>query len=190
MEDRSDGRVHPGAGDAEVTSGPTTPSAALQASIDTFTSCVESSLYVVTTAAPDGQMAGCLVGFVTQCSIVPTRFLFCLSKENHTYAVAGRSSCVALHLLGEDQLEMASLFAEETGDSVDKFRYCRWHPGRGGAPILDDCPSWVEGSILERYDVGDHQANVMSPLDGNARPVRVMTYQSAPSLRPGHPVPE
>lgn len=163
---------------------------ALQSTLHTFTSSVETSFYVVTTAASDGEVAGCLVGFATQCSILPPRFLVCLSKENHTYTVASRSSCLGIHLLGEQQIELASLFGEVTGDSVDKFRECRWHRGKTGAPILDDCASWVEGSILERFDVGDHEANLIGPVDGGGRRVRVMTYQNAPTLRPGHPIPE
>jgi flavin reductase (DIM6/NTAB) family NADH-FMN oxidoreductase RutF len=158
--------------------------------MEAFTSCLETSLYVVTTSASDGEMAGCLVGFATQCSVIPIRFLVCLSSENHTYEVAARSDALGIHLLEEDQVELASLFGEETGDSVDKFQHCRWHRGQTGAPILDDCAAWVEGSILERVDVGDHQANLIRPVDAGGHRARVMTYQRAPSFRPGHPIPE
>jgi flavin reductase (DIM6/NTAB) family NADH-FMN oxidoreductase RutF len=163
---------------------------ALQQSLEPFTSSVETALYVVTTAAPDGELAGCLVGFATQCSIIPPQFLVCLSRENHTYRVAARASCLATHLLEEGQIELESLFGEETGDSVDKFRRCRWHHGKTGAPILDDCAAWVEGVILERIDAGDHEANLLRPVDGGGHHARVTTYQRSPSLRPGHPIPE
>jgi flavin reductase (DIM6/NTAB) family NADH-FMN oxidoreductase RutF len=163
---------------------------ALHRSLEAFTSCVETSLYVVTTAAPDGELAGCLVGFATQCSIIPPHFLVCLSAENHTYTVAARSNSLGVHLLGEDQVELASLFGEETGDSFDKFKRCRWHRGATGAPILDDCAAWFEGSVLGRFDVGDHEASLLRPVDAGGHRERVMTYQRSPSLRPGHPIPE
>jgi flavin reductase (DIM6/NTAB) family NADH-FMN oxidoreductase RutF len=163
---------------------------ALESSLDAFTSSVETSLYVVTTADPDGEMAGCLVGFATQCSMVPPRFLVCLSMENHTYRVAARSNCLGVHLLGEEQTELASLFAEQTGDSIDKFRRCHWHRGETGAPILDESAAWFEGHVLERVDLGDHQGNLIRPVDAGGRRARVMTYQRSPALRPGHPIPE
>ena len=59
-------------------------------------------LYVVTAAA-DGQRSGCMAGFVTQSSLQPIRFLICISRVNHTFAVADKSEGLALHLLGADQ---------------------------------------------------------------------------------------
>jgi flavin reductase (DIM6/NTAB) family NADH-FMN oxidoreductase RutF len=162
----------------------------LRQALHPFRASVDNSLYVVTTAAPDGEMAGCLVDFATQCSIVPTRFIVCLSKANRTYSVAARSNHLGVHLLEEDQIELASLFGEQTGDSVDKFQRCRWHAGTTGTPVLDDCASWIEGAVLQRFDVGDHEANLIRPVAAGGHRVRVMTYQRSPSFRPGHPIRE
>src|SRR4051794_41781759 len=50
-------------------------------------------MFIVTVAA-GGERAGCLVGFATQCSINPPRFLVCLSDKNRTFRVEiGRASC-------------------------------------------------------------------------------------------------
>jgi flavin reductase (DIM6/NTAB) family NADH-FMN oxidoreductase RutF len=152
---------------------------------------VEFSLYVVTTGNQAGEVSGCLAGFVTQCSIGPPRFLVCISKVNHTYFVAERSESLVLHLLGADQIELASLFGEQTGDVVAKLEQCRWHPGSLGAPVLEDCAAWVEGTIMERFAVGDHQALLIRPVDGGAgRYNGVLTIRGAPSFQPGHPTPE
>jgi len=58
----------------------------------------------------------------------------CLSKLNHSFYVAEHATGIAIHLLGDDQTELASLFAERTGDDYDKFEHCEWHRGTGGAP--------------------------------------------------------
>jgi flavin reductase (DIM6/NTAB) family NADH-FMN oxidoreductase RutF len=52
-----------------------------------LTATLNYPLYVVTTAVED-ERAGCLIGFATQCSIHPPRFLACISKKNHTLALA------------------------------------------------------------------------------------------------------
>ncbi len=133
-------------------------------------------------------MSGCLAGFITKCSIEPPRFLVCISKVNHTFFVAERSGGLVLHLLGEDQVELASLFGEQTGDVVDKFDRCRWHPARNGAPVLDECAAWVEGAIMDSFPVGDHQAFLVRPVGGGSgRQKGVLTFQNSPSLQAGHP---
>jgi len=144
-------------------------------------------LYVVTTADAD-ERSGCLAGFVTQCSIDPPRLLVCLSTLNHTYRVGRRAAGLAVHLLGADQVDLARLFGELTGDTADKFAACRWRAGLTGSPVLEECAAWVEGRILDQLAVGDHTAFVVDPVQGGAGTHRgQLTYQSAPDLRPGHP---
>jgi flavin reductase (DIM6/NTAB) family NADH-FMN oxidoreductase RutF len=168
------------------------PASAEKAAIDramaAFTHQVEHSLFVVTTGSSPGEISGCLVGFVTQCSIRPPRFLICISKVNHTYFVAERAEGVVLHLLGRDQTELASLFGECTGDNFTKFEHCHWSPGTTGAPVLSDCAAWIECLILERFGVGDHQALLTRPLAGDRGQCQgVLTSHTLPPLEPGHP---
>ena len=137
---------------------------------DAFTDRTDYPLVVVTTAAPDGERSGCLAGFTTQCSIEPLRFLVCLSRVNHTFEVARRASALGLHLLGSDQAATAARFGELSGDQVDKFAGIGWRSGPLGVPILDDCAAWMVVEILDRFDVGDHQALHTSPIDAGAGP--------------------
>ncbi len=157
---------------------------------DALTERTDYALYVVT-AAGDGERAGCLAGFVTQCSIDPVRFVVCVSRANRTFEVVRRARTVGLHLLGSDQGEVASLFGEATGDDIDKFAAVRWRSGQTGAPLLSECAAWIEGRIEDRMDLGDHQGLLVTPVAGGAGPCRGrLTYQSAPPLEPGHPAGE
>ena len=160
----------------------------IEGALEPFISQAENSLLVVTTANEE-ELAGCLVGFATQCSIQPPRFIVCVSKVNHTFFAIERSGSIALHLMREDQIQLASLFGEETGDTVAKFARCHWHFGLTGAPILDDCAAWVEGRIIHRFGAGDHEAILVQPLDGGGDTGhRVLTNQRSPQFQPGHPV--
>jgi flavin reductase (DIM6/NTAB) family NADH-FMN oxidoreductase RutF len=156
--------------------------------LEAFLARVDYPYYIVTVRAPDDEMSGCLAGFVTQCSIDPPQFLVCISKANHTLAVAARSSGMAIHLLGQDQVDLAKLFGEETGDFIDKFSRCDWRLGTTGAPLLVETAASMEGNILGHFSVGDHEAFVMRGVrsvaglhDG------LMTRRNAPPLQPGHP---
>ena len=101
-----------------------------------FFDLIDYAYFVVTVRSPEGEMSGCLAGFVTQCSIDPPNFLVCISKVNHTFGVAAGAPGMGLHLLGRDQVDLARLFGEESGDVVDKFASVDWRLGSTGAPLF------------------------------------------------------
>ena len=144
-------------------------------------------MYIVTTR-DDREQAGCLVGFSTQCSIDPPRFLACLSKANRTERVAERADVLVVHLVEAGGRQLAELFGGETGDDVDKFAGVDWQPGPGGAPVLADCPRWFAGRILERVDLGDHVGYLLDPFEGEAEAAGAfLTFQAVRTIEAGHP---
>jgi flavin reductase (DIM6/NTAB) family NADH-FMN oxidoreductase RutF len=76
---------------------PTDPAEAIASMVDRL----DYPLFVVTVASPE-ERSGCLVGFATQCSIEPPRYLVCISKENHTWMVGMSEDVLSLLLLVED----------------------------------------------------------------------------------------
>ena len=159
---------------------------------DDFTRLVarlDYPMFVVTARAEDdGERSGCLVGFATQCSIHPPRFAVWISKKNHTFGVAQRTTHLAVHAPGDGpaQRAVAELFGATTGDEVDKFEQCRWHDGPEGAPILDDVPDWFVGHIVDRLDTGDHVGHVLDVVAANAPADPGLTFQDVKNLEPGH----
>lgn len=142
-------------------------------------------LYVVTTAVKN-EPTGCLIGFATQCSIHPPRFLACISKKNHTLALACKASVIAVHIVENRDQHIAQLFGGETGDVVDKFARIRWHYAHG-VPILDDCERWFVGSVVEQIDLGDHVGFLLDPLDvEQSAPSTQLSFQQARDIEPGH----
>ncbi|HEU5029434.1 MAG TPA: flavin reductase family protein [Spirillospora sp.] len=157
---------------------------------DEFVAGFDYPMFVVTTADPGtGERDGCLVGFATQTSIDPFRFLVCLSRRNRTYRAAAAAAVLAVHVLGqdEDQRELAALFGARTGDDVDKFARCSWRPGPEGVPLLSAARRHLVGRVLERVDLGDHTGFLLDPIevagDGGAAP---LTFRTLPDLQPGH----
>ncbi|MCU1361006.1 MAG: flavin reductase domain protein FMN-binding protein [Ilumatobacteraceae bacterium] len=136
--------------------------------ISSLAAASDAPVVVVTTAA-NGQRAGCMVGFQSQCSMDPVRFAVWLSKSNHTYGVALFATHLAVHFLDEGDHDLALLFGGQTGDDIDKFASCEWTLGPGEVPVLTRCPSRL---ILERTslwdDGGDHVCFVGSPVDAHA----------------------
>jgi len=142
----------------------------------------------IATVAAEGERSGCLIGFATQCSIHPPRFLAGISDKNHTFGVAMKAENMAIHLVPEDATELAELFGGETGDEVDKFERVPWQPGPGGVPLLDGCPNRFVGRILERIAFGDHTGVVLEPfLAEVSEDIELLDFHRAKRIEPGHP---
>lgn len=154
-----------------------------------FIPLLDYPLYVVTVASA-GERAGCLVGFASQCSIGPERFMIWLSRANHTFGVARSAALLGVHLLGRDQYALAELFGGRTGDRFDKFGHVRWYEGEGGTPVLTDAPAWFVGRVEGRTDGGDHVGFLLTPVTGGGPragrgdPLRL---SDAAGLTAGHP---
>jgi flavin reductase (DIM6/NTAB) family NADH-FMN oxidoreductase RutF len=155
---------------------------------DEFVAGFDYPMFVVTAVDPGtGARAGCLVGFTTQTSIEPFRFLVCISRRNRTYRVAREATVLAVHVLDEEQQELASLFGERTGDEVDKFARCSWRPGPEGVPLLTDARRHLVGRVLERTDLGDHIGFLLAPVEAaGEKGTAPLTFRSLPAMEPGH----
>lgn len=159
----------------------------MNAAFDRLVAALDPAMAVVT-AAEGGERAGCLVGFHGQTSIDPPRYGVWLSKANHTYRVALRTTHLAVHLLTEADRELAAWFGSQTGDDVDKFADLAVEEGPGGVPLLAAGPHRL---VLRRSvlldDGGDHVCVTGDPVEAATsdafRPLRLSQVHD---LAPGH----
>jgi flavin reductase (DIM6/NTAB) family NADH-FMN oxidoreductase RutF len=157
-----------------------------EASFSALVARLDYSMLIVTAAA-GGECAGCLIGFATQVSIEPPRFLACLSVKNRTFRVAKGARVLVVHFVTEDDADLAELFGGETGDDIDKFEQVDWRPGPEGTPIVSPLENWFAGRILERFDFGDHCGFLLEPIEGEAgQSKRTLTFRRAKAIEPGH----
>ncbi|MDI9913749.1 flavin reductase family protein [Rhodococcus sp. IEGM 1379] len=163
------------------------PRQADSGAFDKIVGLLDYPMFVVTTCV-GGQQAGCLVGFASQISITPQRFLVGLSKNNRTYRTALDSEYLAVQLLPRRRGDIATLFGESTGDDIDKFAHCTWLRGPHELPILEYAAAWFSGRIIDKIDMGDHVAFILEPETGSAPEELddVITYSDVRGLEPGH----
>lgn len=142
---------------------------------------------LIVTASSGDHLAGCLVGFATQTSIDPERFLVCISEKNHTHDVAMEAEALAVHIVPEDRLDLAETFGSQTDDEPgNKLDEVRWSEGPGGTPILADCGDWFAGPVLERHAFGDHTGFLVEPARANhSGDLHALGFAVAQQLPPG-----
>ncbi len=157
---------------------------------DSFNALVspEDPGLIVVTTAEAGERAGCLVSFHSQSSIGPQRYCVWLSKANHTYRVALRSTHLAVHFLTSSDRPLAERFGSRTGDSGDKFAGLRVSTGPGGAPVLQDCAHWLVARRTALLDEGgDHVCVVTEPVAAHTSgPFEPLRASGAGHIVPGH----
>jgi len=156
------------------------------AAYDAFVAGLDGPVFIVTVSHADTR-AGCVIGFGSQVSIDPPRFLACLSDKNRTYRVAAaHAEHLGLHLVPPQRCDLAALFGGTTGDDVDKFDHCAWHEGPRGVPILDACPDWFAGRVLERRPLGDHVGFLLEPVAAAYEGAGALALSRAQAIEAGH----
>lgn len=148
----------------------------------------DQPVVVVTARSAEAAMAGCLVGFVSQCSINPPRFAIWLSVRNHTYTIARTAGHLAVHVLAPTNAPLAELFGSVSGHDRDKFSECAWWPGPHDLPILTDAAGWYAGPAQHHSTSGDHALFVVTPqiVDGRLEG-KPLSFQDVKHIEAGNP---
>ncbi|MBX9679971.1 MAG: flavin reductase family protein [Gemmataceae bacterium] len=119
-------------------------------------------------AATDGERRGGLIATsVASASIVSDlpRIVLSLGKQHHTWKLVESSLKFVLHLLRDDQLELAWQFATTTGHHGDKFAELAFEAGPCG-PRLTDAAGWLDGVVETSLDLGDRTLYVVEIVEG------------------------
>jgi flavin reductase (DIM6/NTAB) family NADH-FMN oxidoreductase RutF len=159
----------------------------VEATFNALVSALDFPLFIVTTAH-DGDRDGALVGFATQASIHPPRFLVGLSDKNHTTRIALQSQYLGVHFVPAERDDLAQHFGGVTADKdPGKLDEVAWTEGPHGVPLIDDCPNRFVGRVLERLDAGDHIAHLLEPVAAEkAADYHEFSFHRAKRIEPGH----
>lgn len=117
---------------------------------------LDREIWLVT--ARDGARRGGLIAtFVNQASIVPElpRVVVGIAKHHHTWELIEASGAFALHLLGEDQLDLVWRLGLGSGRDHDKLAGLAVRAGTTGSPLLSDVLAWLDCRVEAKLDTGD-----------------------------------
>ena len=113
-------------------------------------------IYVLTSEGKDGKVAAATVNWVTQTAFQPPLVVVGVKADSGAHAIIKESKTFALNILGKDQKGQAFTFfkpLEREGNTIggEPFR-----KGTLGAPILERAPAFVECSLVNTVEMGDH----------------------------------
>ena len=117
---------------------------------------LDREVWLVTAGRPN-RRGGLIATFVSQASIVPDlpRVLVGLARQHHTWELVEASGAFALHLLGEQHVELVWRFGLQSGRDVDKFVGLGVRTEATGSPLLAEAVGWLDCRVEDRFDTGD-----------------------------------
>jgi flavin reductase (DIM6/NTAB) family NADH-FMN oxidoreductase RutF len=123
---------------------------------------------VAITTAHSGQTNGQIAVSALNASILRDRprILIDIWKANFTHHLLLESGVFALHLLGEQNLNLIEQLGLRSGRDGDKLAGLRWEARQTGSPILLDTLSYLECRVRATLDAGDMTVFLADILDG------------------------
>ena len=104
--------------------------------------------------------------WVMQASFDPLLLVLSINQRNASYSLLNAGGAFTVNVLKQGQLELARRFGTESGRERDKLADVHWHPGRGGAPILDEALAYFDCELTQSLPAGDHELMVGRVVDG------------------------
>ena len=122
-------------------------------------------LYVLTAEAKDGSVTAATVNWVTQASFEPPLVAVGVKADSNAHSIIKESGVFALNVLGKGQQTLAFSFfkpAEREGNTIGGEPFSA---GAAGAPILEAAAAFVECSLVDTVERGDHSVFVGEVTD-------------------------
>lgn len=117
-------------------------------------------LYVLTGKAPDGQLAAATVNWLTQASFAPPLVALGVKTDSGAHAVIKASGRFALNILGKEQGSIAFAFFKPLQAEPGLLSGQPYQDGSNGAPVLDAVPAYLECTLVDCVERGDHSVFV------------------------------
>lgn len=105
------------------------------------------------TAVVDGEPTGFVVGTFTSVSLEPALVGFFPDKKSTTFPKVRRAGAFCANVLSARDERLCRTFSAQ---GADRFASVSWRPGATGSPILEAATAWIDCTIEQIHDVGDH----------------------------------
>ncbi len=117
---------------------------------------------VLTADSGDGPV-GLTATSVASISADPPMLMFSLSGRSSSGPALKKAETVVVHLLGEQQVELAKTFATS---GIDRFADASsWSRLETGEPFLLNATTWMRGKVVNQMDAGDSTVVVIEILE-------------------------
>jgi flavin reductase (DIM6/NTAB) family NADH-FMN oxidoreductase RutF len=110
----------------------------------------------IVTSRCEGTVHGMTASSFCSVSLRPPLILVCVNRAARTHAAIAEQQAFGVHILRRGMEEICDRCAGFVGEEAHLLSDLNWRTEVTGAPILDDTLAWVDCSLWNTYDGGDH----------------------------------
>lgn len=107
----------------------------------------------IITSMDGDEPVGVAANAFSSVSLEPPMVLFCAGRTSTTWPKIEANGQFAVNILNEHQEDVCRVFAMP---GADRFTRIGWRPSTNGSPLLHDALAFVDCSVDETVDAGDH----------------------------------
>ncbi|HEU4754658.1 MAG TPA: flavin reductase family protein, partial [Armatimonadota bacterium] len=146
-----------------------------------------SGVTVVTCRREPEGIHGMTASAFTSVSLEPPLVLICVDRRHKTHRYIQRQGAFGIHVLGAGMDDISDRCAGFFGEQGHWLEGEPWRAGVTGAPLLERNLAWMECSLWQAYDGGDHTIFVGKVEAGGAADGRPLLwfergYRALPDL--------
>jgi 3-hydroxy-9,10-secoandrosta-1,3,5(10)-triene-9,17-dione monooxygenase reductase component len=103
----------------------------------------------------DGRPMGFTIGSFTSVSLEPPMVGFLPMVTSDTWIEIAPSGAFCVNVLSRHQADLCWTFSKR-GNEAQRFDGVDWHPAPSGSPIIDRAVAWIDCTVEQVYEMGDH----------------------------------
>ena len=112
----------------------------------------------------EGEYCVSTITWVSQASFEPPMISVCIKRNSASYEIVKKRGEFFLHLLGDNQKELASTFFQPTIFENEKLNGQEFSLANN-LPLLKDIPAYIQCKVVEILDNGDHPLFLAEVVD-------------------------
>lgn len=120
----------------------------------------------VITTAHEGWLHGMTANAVASLSLDPVLLLVCVDKTANMHEQIEKAGRFGVNILTDEQEDISRTFAATTEPEQNRLQGVAYRIGEHGSPIIGDVLAYIECTVVERMDGGDHTVYIGSVLSG------------------------
>lgn len=121
-----------------------------------------TGVVVITATGSDGELLAMVVGSFTSVSLDPPIVAFLADQGSQTFPKIRAAGHFVANVLASDQADLCRTMAQR---GAERFQNVGWQPSAGGVPLLDGAVAWIECTLSEVVEAGDHSIALSSVRD-------------------------
>ena len=112
----------------------------------------------------EGEYCVSTITWVSQASFEPPMISVCIKRNSASYEIVKKRGEFILHLLGDNQKELASTFFKPTIFENEKLNGQEFSL-ENNLPLLKDIPAYIQCKVIEILEYGDHPLFLAEVVD-------------------------